>query len=380
CGLGMERLLSKAREKGIVLFDLHRLSYTRLRCRVNLIMYFRLRRLRGGRKITICRAKGLAWLLFFAKRRWWVPVSVCISLLLLTIFSSLCLSVRIEGLDKVSEYDVRATLKEEGAAPWVWKDSINVERLEYRLLTAYPALTYAYADFDGVELVVRVAEGIEPPNVQQRKSVSLYAAKDATITRMTVRAGHGAAKEGQRVKAGDLLIAGRYSKGELEFDLAAQGNVMALVDYKAECTAGYAAQQLTPTGRTAVLRYLQFGHKTVLIEGENPFDEVIIRRREAAVIGENMPISIRVIEEVCHEAKRTFAKENKEAAILQAKEQAYYKALENVSEDGQIKAFKIHVIEEEGSVRVVAVLTVLEDIAREGPSGDAFAVESEVVQ
>ena len=79
-------------------------------------------------------------------------------ILAMGILSSFCWNIRIEGLETINEYDVYQTILENGGGEFTPKSTIDLEKISLALRMKDPKLSYAHASFDGVELVVRVAD------------------------------------------------------------------------------------------------------------------------------------------------------------------------------------------------------------------------------
>ncbi len=90
-----------------------------------------------------------------------------------------------------------------------------------------------------------------------------------------------------------------------------------------------------------------------------------------------MPAHAEIIEITYYEAEKTTSEENKEKAIIEAKENAYNLALREIPENLPVEGFRFHVLEEDGAVTVTATLTVLEEIGQTGEIAIQQAPEPE---
>ncbi len=362
-GLGVERLLRRAVESGMRLENMQRVSYTVTRLRLRLGDYFRLRRL-AGEKITIkvCKAGGMTKVFLFVKKRWWLAAGCVLAAIAVWVLSSLCYDIRINGLETINEYDVYQTILENGGNRFVFKDTIDLDKIEWALRVKYPKLSYVYAAFDGVYLVVRVDEGELPPEIASTEPAAVYAKKSGIVSRITVCEGKAAVTEGEKVKAGQVLIDGSYEINGISFLVSAHGDVIGKVDYVASSTAHYESETLTLTGKTAKERWMRLGQRQIKIGCENPLPLFVKETRTVGELGSNMPIHAEVIEITYKEAIKTYTDENKENAIIEAREAAYYKALKSIPEGVAVDEFHFYVSNKESQVTVTATLTVLEEI------------------
>jgi len=377
-GLGLERLINRAVESGIRLENLRRASYTLVRVRVRLTEYFRLKRLAGDKvTLRVCRAGGMARAFWFIKKRWWLALGCVVVVAAITLVSSLCLEIRINGLKTINEYDVYRTIQENGGRRFVFKNAVDLDRIETALRLEYPLLSYSYAEFDGVWLVVTLDEGSPKPELLPTDPADVLAKKAGIITRLTVGEGKAAVEVGDKVAVGDVLIRGVYDNGEINFAVSARGSVIARVDYVAAAQAAYQAKVLTPTGRAATERWMRLGGRLVKLSGENPFSLFESESRVVAELGSNMPVHAEIVEVTYREAVWTYTEENRQKAIIEAREAAYYKALQDIPEDVAVEEFRFHVTDRESAVEVTATLTVLEEIGERQPIGETLPPEQE---
>ena len=377
-GLGMERLLNRATAAGIRMEQVERRSYTVLRMRVSLPGYLRLKKLAEGLcPLQVLRAGGMTRAFLFIRKRWWLAAGCAAVILAMGILSSFCWNIRIEGLETINEYDVYQTILENGGGEFTPKSTIDLEKISLALRMKYPKLSYAHASFDGVELVVRVAEGSLPPQIRSTEPATVYAKKAGVIEKITVLEGQAAVEVGDRVSEGDILIHGSFYMNEVPFLVTARGMVTARVDYLATSRVTYEDETLRPTGRTATERWMRLGGRLTKIDGENPFSVYIKEERVAENLGENMPAHAEIIEITYYEAEKTASEENKEKAIIEAKENAYNLALREIPENLPVEGFRFHVLEEDGTVTVTATLTVLEEIGQTGEIAIQQAPEPE---
>lgn len=377
--LGAERLISSAARLGIQLHALRRISYAVLHAKVSIRDYERLCKLIQGKgEIKVLKRGGLAQALYLCKKRPWL-VAGCIAVIVaVLVVSQLCLDIRIEGLETIDEYSVYETVVENGGNRFTFKSAIDLDEIEYALQQKFPKLSYIYAAFDGVSLVVTVDEGIEPPELLQTQPSAVFAKKGGVVEEVLVVEGQAQVQPGDIVKQGDELISGAYIKNETPFVVAGRGIVRAKVDYVSRATVEYNASELVPTGRQARATFLRIGRRMIPIEGENPFEQYLESSHVSATLGVNAPLHLDFIEVTYHEATPQFSEESRQAALIQAREQAYYEALKSIPREAEILSFFSHVEEMEGKLSVTAVISVSEEIGeRRAISGEPPVVPGE---
>ena len=380
--VGVERLLRIAHQRNVRLYNVKRVSYTAIVATMSTVGYARLQRAAredGRLRITLLRAGGAYRLLAFLKRRWLLPVGALVMLAALVAASMMCFDVRVEGTVAEGDYALYTLIEENGGVPFVPKGRIDTEKIEEAIRARWPNTLYVNARFDGTTLVVQVDEGAPIPPVLEDNPASVYATCRAVVESVTVGEGMAAVAAGDVVEQGDLLIAGRYEKNEFQYDVHARGQVIGRVDYLGSGTAAYSTVEYVRTGNTATARFLQLGARRIQIEGKNPFDSFETEERQTASLGQNYPVHGDVIEVVYYETEARPSEKNRELAITQATEAAYFDALSKMDgeAEGELIDFFSYVQEEDGVITVSATVAMRQDIGQTAESQDYFTQKEE---
>lgn len=358
--IGMERLLNLAVSRGIFFLSVERVSPTVCRVRMSYAAWCRFTKLKGNFRHTILQRGGL-WGLFHRIRMRPLPgVFLLVALIGVCILSGMCLSLRIEGLESVSEYELRQTLEEGGIRPPFRKKETDLENARRLLTKEYPQLMYAHFSYSGVVLHLRVAEGDLPALPAKDAPQSLVAEKEGIVTRVVCLSGEAKVEPGSRVQAGDVLISGAYLSGETAFAVAAAGQVDALVEYSSLVRIPFSEGPLD-TGRVTRGLGLRIGDKNWHIWGKDPYEHSCLEeeRTNKGKI-ELYPVCWR--EQILLPTEKRL-----EHATIAAREQAYYEIMGRLPKEGSVREIRCFVTREPGSIAANALVMVEQPIGIKAP-------------
>ena len=215
-GLSQEKFLNLAAENGIVLWDVRRQSYTLTSANMSVANFRKLRRLgkRAGCRVHLSEKKGVPFLLNRFRFRRVLLLGAVVCLAMLYAVSLFVWDIRIEGAQKVDPKSVRAVVKKRFPERSL-RARLDMGAIENDVVRSDKRIAWAGARLEGTTLVVEIVEGVLPPQMVDKNSpASIVAAKDAIVEKLTALEGRMMAEEGQRVKAGDVLINGFYEGKE----------------------------------------------------------------------------------------------------------------------------------------------------------------------
>ena len=356
-GLGLEGFVSAAAVRGVKFMDTVRISYSTIVSKIPAFSYFKLKSMNSRVKIRVIKFGGFPGALIYARQRWALSLLLIVGIFSIFVCSHLCLGVDITGLSSISEFDVYSVLKENGWTPVRFKGSIDLDEVALELRRTFPTLSYAHAQFDGVNLSVTVDEGTPVPDIEDETPGSVIAAKSGVVTQVICREGSAVVEKGDIVSAGDELIAGSYTKDETQFNVAAKGEVMADVTYSASVTRDYIDYELSPTGRTSdSVRFELFGN-TLLEIGGDEFELSEVTDSKDIILGKGTVFPLHIVKNTLSEGVKTPTDKNLRAAVSAAEEEAYKKAMRSVPDDAEVKDFSC--VSEHGGGKVTVTLTLV---------------------
>lgn len=181
-----------------------------------------------GEELEIRRKNGLYWKIQALRQR---PVLV-IGMVLLLLFTlwvpGRVFFVQVEGNDRIPSRKVAEVAAKCGIFFGSSRREVRSEKVKNALLEAMPELSWAGVNTYGCVAVITVREREEPQEAEPIHTVSsIVAERDGIIRRIHVLKGSAACKEGQVVKAGQVLISGYTDCGIHIQATAAKGEVYA---------------------------------------------------------------------------------------------------------------------------------------------------------
>ena len=138
------------------------------------------------------------------------------------------LFVTVEGNETIPAQLILEKAQDCGIRFWAQRREVRSERMKNALLEALPELRWAGINTYGCTAVISVSERAVQTERQTELSVSsILASRDGVITAVTATQGNLLCREGQAVKAGDMLISGYQDCGITIRAVRAEGEVFA---------------------------------------------------------------------------------------------------------------------------------------------------------
>jgi similar to stage IV sporulation protein len=364
-GLSLERFLNLATAEGIGVRRVRRVSYTVLKAEVTARGYRRLVRIVPEKyALTAEKQGGMPFLLRRLTLRTALLIGLAIVAAGLLAASMFVWDVRVDGL----EYREAKALKQElagmGIAPGYWKGGIDEEGAGTALLIAHKEIAWIDIRVEGVVALVKVVSADLAPEVYDENTPqSIIATKDALIESVTPLAGRASVKEGDTVRAGDVLISGLvWDAGYPRMLFAARGEVTGSVWYAGSASASIYTEVRVPTGRTARQRAISIGADSTAIDPDCGFTDYDTRVVDRINIGLFLPVYITEYEH----SEVTVKQEPREFKALSVylEEEAYYGALKAVPEDAQIVSHHAIFKMDDCVMSVAVYIHTNEDIGR----------------
>ncbi len=184
-----------------------------------------------GDTLKLTARRGIYWMVKGMLSR-----PVLILGILLLVFASLYLPTRVllvtvEGNDKIPTQLILERAQDCGIGFWASRREVRSERMKNALLETLPELRWAGINTYGCRAVISVSE--KALQTEQNKVVSvssILASRDGIVTSVTATQGNLLCREGQAVKAGDVLISGYQDCGISIRAVRAEGEIFALTN------------------------------------------------------------------------------------------------------------------------------------------------------
>ena len=363
-GVYPERLASLLEGEGVHLWDIHRPSPHALVCTLAARDFRRLHGLnrRCGCRVHIRKKGGGRFRLRRLWRRRILILGMACTMALTLWASQRVWFVDIRGCERMDEAVLRQALYDQGIRPGRDLRRLPLADLADFVAAQYEELAFLELHVDGIFLRVRSREALsEGERLDLSRPCDLVSTRTGIITKVTAYGGRARVKVGDKVKKGQLLIAGHVTArdGSMTYTTHAYGEVLAAVLYKAQVEAPKTTVAWVETGNEGPYTVLRWG-RWKLLERGCPFED-------ADLIEENGELSpgpwpLRVCygvwrEKVKQERALTLA-ERKEAALFEAERMA----LLQVPRAAKIIMIDRYIVEKNGKLYGVCNLTTEENI------------------
>jgi similar to stage IV sporulation protein len=277
-----ERFINLATRRGVALWDVNRVNPETILVKAPARSFVALRHIarRTNVRVRIRARGGLPFILQRLRRRWMLVGGAITFCLLLYLLSSLIWTVDVVGTRQLDPAQVRRAAASAGLYPGNLRFLVNGKDVADRLMREMPGIAFAEVDFRGTQVSIRICERVVPqPSLG---AANIVAVKDGVIKDMLVLAGSPQVKEGDVVRAGQILISGiiapppppktegapqppapKYEPRYVE----AQGIVRARVWYR--CYAEAPREELVEqkTGRVTSIVSIRLANKEIIIKG-----------------------------------------------------------------------------------------------------------------
>ena len=364
-GLTLERFLNLAAEQGVGVRRAKRVSYTVLRAQVSARGWHRLRRVVPEKyAVTVERQGGLPYLF----RRLTLRTALLAGLVLVAAgvlaASMFVWEVRVEGLDTREAMALKDELAGMGIYPGAWKGEIDEEQAGIRVLVGHEEIAWVDIRLQGVVALVEVVTAEVAPEIYDENTPqNIIATKDAIIERVVPMAGEAKVKQGDTVRAGDVLISGLvWDEGKPRMLFAARGETVGSVWYQGGASGSVWEEARIPTGQTYTQRFIALGGDVSAVEPDCGFAEYDAVLKDTVDIGLFLPVTISEWE--YSEVKLIQQPREFEALCVALEEQAYFDAMRFVPEDAEVVGHHAIYRLEDGVLSVTVYVHTYEDIGR----------------
>ncbi len=285
-----------------------------------------------------CKAKinkkvGIPFILNKYRKRKIFASGIAIFLIIVWVLSSYIWLVDVEGTVRLNKDDIVESLELQGYKTGERKSKMDLREAEKYLLKKYPDIVWTGITYEGTRMVVRVAESIPKPimNEKDETPTTIVSKKDALITYIATSKGQPVVKVGDVVKKGDPLIKGEMPIGaedETLYYTSSKGVIKGKTVYTATSSASLIEekkQYLESESKHWIFEF--FGTDITLHDGsylDGNFD--VNTKFHQLSITKNFPLPIGIKVETRTPYKKTYYN----IPVEQAKMKIYNKLCEEV--------------------------------------------------
>lgn len=198
----------------------------------------------------VIKKGGLPPLLSRACHRPFLLFGLLLAVFLLTLSQLFLFEVRLEGLDEIEEAEMREALAAHGVSRGSFIPAIDADAVALSLREGDARIAYISLNRHGTVMEVLLRESAPVPPETPRAPANLVAARDGVVTLPLVFEGQVLVREGDVVRAGDLLATGLLETENNGIRLTrAAGSVMARTEETVTVSIPFAYTSRVKAGR-----------------------------------------------------------------------------------------------------------------------------------
>lgn len=209
-GLNLDRFLLLAKNKGITLYDIKKITNKQLIVSVSIkesAKFFAIAK-ELCYNIKKIKEKGLTLPLLMLWRKIGIALGTIIFCIACYVYNDFIYGFNFTGSGSVYEREVLSYLNSVGIKPYTRFSDINTQRLEDQILAASPHLSFVGITKQGNTLCFDLALANENTDTLLGNVYSLKSEVSGVIERIKIYRGTALVKEGDLVNCGDLLVDG----------------------------------------------------------------------------------------------------------------------------------------------------------------------------
>jgi len=370
-GFFTEKFINICAHRNILLWDVKVQSDRTLTMRMD-IKGFRLIRpiaRKAKCRVRLLKKTGMPFVLNRYRRRKAFFAGALLFIALIYVLSSFIWNVEITGNKKLETAQLEEMLARNGIKTGILKFGVDTDNVVSKIMLDAEDISWISITIHGTKAKVQVRERIPVPEIiPMDEPCDIVATKDGMIKNVVAKEGIEAVGQGDTVRKGQVLIAGKIplKDDEKRFKLVhAMGKITARTWYEEESPVILTETERLKTGKQINAHSLiLFSWKIDLPHRKNNFGNFSINEdRKRLSIGEDLVFPVEWVTVSYREEKLTEAVVNEEDAKNAAAEAAYKKALEKVPENAKVVNTNIYYVKDEQRGQLARVtLECLEDI------------------
>ncbi|MGL6106593.1 sporulation protein YqfD [Romboutsia sp.] len=320
-GIGIERFLNHLIRNGIKVYNVNRISSTKIELSIERYEMKDFKRVYRGSNfdIKIKQKTGIPFLLkrIYKHKGMWICAVVSLSLLMLT--SQFVTDIYIQVPEGIKKDEIRKELYQAGLKPGVYKKSIDRKEIRDYIMLKFDQVAYLSINVKGTNIFVTVTKKAESlKSTEQSNYCNIIAKKNGIIEKVIPRSGNNIVNCGDIVQKGDVLLNGANTKSVPE--------VWASTFYEVNKSANYEDTVKEKTGQDKKVYTIKIYDKKYTIRRNIEFKNYSINNKEYKLSLGDYTFPARVNVSTFNETKNIKVKKNKE----KLKEELSRKALKEL--------------------------------------------------
>lgn len=251
-GFFIEKFINICNSQNIILWSSIIEKGTILKARINKSDFKKIRHIakKTNCRVQINRKNGLPFVIRKYRKRKVFAIALCVVAIFCFCVTRFIWNIEIDGNQNVSKEEIISELGNHGIAIGKLKSNFDIEEIKNELRLKYNELAWIGIDIKGTNVIVKVVEAIEQPEIiDENTPCNIIADKCGTISKMIIRSGTARKNVGDEVSVGDLLVEGvMEGKYTGEREVHSDADIYILKKYEKEKKEPYIQQIQEKTG------------------------------------------------------------------------------------------------------------------------------------
>lgn len=210
-GFFIERFINMCNAENIILWNSNIDKGTVLKARISKADFKEIGNIskKTNCRVAINRENGLPFVMKKYKKRKIFAIALLVIAIFVFCITRFIWNIEIEGNKKISNEEIISEIGNYGIKIGKLKSNIDIEKIKNEIRLMHNDLSWIGIDIKGTNVIVKVVEAIEQPEIiNENVPCNIIADQDGIISKMIVRNGTPRVNVGDEVCKGDLLVEG----------------------------------------------------------------------------------------------------------------------------------------------------------------------------
>ncbi|MGL5331173.1 MAG: sporulation protein YqfD [Peptostreptococcaceae bacterium] len=316
-GIGTERFLNHIIRNNIHVYNVTRISETKIQFQIDREDMKKLRQAYRGSNFNI-KVKQKTGIPFIAKRIYkYKGMWICalISLFLLIGTSQFVTEIYIDSPEGIKEEEVRSELYKLGLKPGMYKKNIDRKKIRDSIMVSFDEVAYISVNVKGTNVFVTITKKAETLSAKEQSNYcNIIAQKDGIIEKVIPRSGNALVSEGYIAHKGEVLVSGANANALPE--------VWATTFYETKKSASCIDIKQEKTGKNKKVYTISFYDKIFKIRRNIKYKDYVIENKEHKLSLGNYTFPVKINVSTFYEVENVKIKKDEEELKKELKEEA----------------------------------------------------------
>jgi len=355
-GVNLKRLIKNIYKSDFEIYNLNQISSRELHITIKANKYKKFIDNFKNYNIEITKRYGLNFLGDFSLKHLGLIIGIFIFLAVNILSSKILMNIKVVGLERINEAEIRKTLKNSGIFEGKFLLNIDTKNLAKNLENNFDDISFVSVFYKGNSLIINIKEKLFIEELEN--TCDIVAKNNGVITKLEVVQGKTNFKVGDIVKAGDVIIEGKIN----DISVQAIGSVEMKVWYSASKTFYENETVRVRTDKSFTNSYFKFyDNKFKIKEHKNKYEFYEIETNEHYIF-KNLLIPIKIYKENYYELKEISVKNDFNLQKHDIIEETKNEALKSVPKGMEVLDIKTEISETQNGKIITTYIETLQKL------------------